>query len=354
MRERGTSPLSSSPSPFRQFQQGQVPEGATLRQQRPRHARHRVGERDRHDLERASRQELREEGSSPGRSRARRNTEIAPTRESGDGNSGRDILPLVTTKIESEPSNADAPVRSSGTTAPDQARRDNPDALLLEPARRAALAAGAAASRSPRLCRRCKRARAPPRRCGGREDDLSKDEHRSSFFGYRNPPRLALSQGPERQPQGTSRPRRCPMRPCSGRSDRSENGRERRVTAEEAFLLHLIKHGLDGDTAPRGTSILSDAHTASMISVPPSVCTGCSFVSPGSVNLAVEPLRIGTTLDRHRETTARLVLEPWIVEAALARFGEKRLPPRQEIVLKATRTPAKVRWPDWWVAKPRD
>ena len=63
-------------------------------------------------------------------------------------------------------------------------------------------------------------------------------------------------------------------------------------------------------------------------------------------------LRIGTKLDRYRET-ARMVLEPWIVEAALARFAEKRLTPEeQEIVLKATRTPAKVRWPDWWVVMP--
>jgi hypothetical protein len=76
------------------------------------------------------------------------------------------------------------------------------------------------------------------------------------------------------------------------------------------------------------------------------------FVSPGCVNDAVECLRIGTKLDRFRET-ARMTLEPWIVEAALARFGDKQLTPKQqELVLKATRTPAKVRWPDWWVVMP--
>ena len=75
-------------------------------------------------------------------------------------------------------------------------------------------------------------------------------------------------------------------------------------------------------------------------------------MSAGSVDAAVECLRIGTKLDRFRET-ARMMLEPWIVEAALARFAEKRLTPeQQEIVLKATRTPAKVRWPDWWVVRP--
>ena len=75
-------------------------------------------------------------------------------------------------------------------------------------------------------------------------------------------------------------------------------------------------------------------------------------MTPGCVNTAVECLRIGTKLDRYRET-ARMMLEPWMVEAALARFAEKRLTPKQqEIVLKATRTPAKVRWPDWWVVRP--
>ena len=53
-------------------------------------------------------------------------------------------------------------------------------------------------------------------------------------------------------------------------------------------------------------------------------------------------------LDRYRDT-ARMVLEPWIVEAALARLGDRRLTvEEQETVVGATRTPWKVRWPDWW------
>ena len=44
---------------------------------------------------------------------------------------------------------------------------------------------------------------------------------------------------------------------------------------------------------------------------------------PGSVTGALEPLRMGRKLDRYRET-ARMVLEPWIVEAALARLGSRR------------------------------
>ena len=72
------------------------------------------------------------------------------------------------------------------------------------------------------------------------------------------------------------------------------------------------------------------------------------YEGPGSVNGALEPLRMARKLDRYRDT-ARMVLEPWIVEAALARLGRRRLTvEEQERVVDATRTPSKVRWPDWW------
>jgi hypothetical protein len=132
-----------------------------------------------------------------------------------------------------------------------------------------------------------------------------------------------------------------------------ENGRERRVTAAEAFILHLTKRGLDGDSAAARAAIaaIGDIRDTDL-SVPRLKMIVISIVAPGSVSSAVERLRIGTKLDRYRET-ARILLEPWIVEAALARFGEKQLTPEeQEIVLKATRTPTRVRWPDWWVVMP--
>jgi hypothetical protein len=133
-----------------------------------------------------------------------------------------------------------------------------------------------------------------------------------------------------------------------------ENGRERRVTAAEAFLLQLTKRGLDGDSAAARAAIdaIGDIR-GTYPSAPdgPLEIAHC-IVDPGSVSSAVECLRIGTKLDRYRET-ARMLLEPWIIEAALARFGEKQLTPEeQEIVLNASRTPSKVRWPDWWVVKP--
>jgi hypothetical protein len=57
---------------------------------------------------------------------------------------------------------------------------------------------------------------------------------------------------------------------------------------------------------------------------------------------------MATKLDRYRET-ARMMLEPWLVEAALARLGSQRLTrEQQDTVIRATRLPGKVRWPDWW------
>ena len=77
------------------------------------------------------------------------------------------------------------------------------------------------------------------------------------------------------------------------------------------------------------------------------------IVSPGSVNTALGPLRMARKLDRYRET-ARMTLQPWVVERALDRLGDRRLTlQEQQTVLKATRTPTKVRWPDWWRHSPR-
>ena len=53
----------------------------------------------------------------------------------------------------------------------------------------------------------------------------------------------------------------------------------------------------------------------------------------------------------YRET-ARMALEPWLVEAALARLKEALSPANQRIIVKATRTPHKVRWPKWWSEHP--
>ncbi len=132
-------------------------------------------------------------------------------------------------------------------------------------------------------------------------------------------------------------------------------GIEKTISAAEAFILKLSNEGLKGDEhATRLTlSAMSDAQemlNGDQAKVVSSITR--AVVAPGSVAAAAQPLRIATKLDKYKETS-RLMLEPWIVEKALARLGARRLSSQdQATVLAATRTPNKVKWPSWWKMLP--
>ena len=73
-----------------------------------------------------------------------------------------------------------------------------------------------------------------------------------------------------------------------------------------------------------------------------------TVVTPGSVNTALQPLRVSVKLDRYRPT-ASMMIEPWLVQAALSGLGDRRLSLEEQAkVVRAVRTPGKVRWPNWW------
>jgi hypothetical protein len=123
----------------------------------------------------------------------------------------------------------------------------------------------------------------------------------------------------------------------------------RRVTAAEAFLLQLTKHGLEGHGAA-GRSALAALEEAKNRKTTHQGFLGVivhASVAPGSVTSALAPLRMARKLDPYRET-ARMALEPWLVEAALARLDRILSPAEQRTIVKATRTPHKVKWPKWW------
>jgi hypothetical protein len=130
-----------------------------------------------------------------------------------------------------------------------------------------------------------------------------------------------------------------------------EEGLVRQMTAAEAFLLHVTQRGLEGDSAAARAAMAAIAQararrgSSDADSIPHIVIVP---VAPGCVNQAMRGLRMAVKQDAFRPT-ARIVLEPWIVEAALDRLGARRLDTKQQrTVWKATRTPWKVRWPQWW------
>jgi hypothetical protein len=132
-----------------------------------------------------------------------------------------------------------------------------------------------------------------------------------------------------------------------------EDGRERRVTAAEAFLLQLTRKGLQGDSSSARASMaaIETARAAGRADVPITQVIRIITISSGiscvmrSLNLAVKKF----PLDKHK---VRWELKGWLVEAALARLGSRQLTQNeQREVWNATNQPAKVTWPDWWTQR---
>ena len=113
----------------------------------------------------------------------------------------------------------------------------------------------------------------------------------------------------------------------------TEDGVERKVTAAEAFLLYMTKRGLEGD-GPAGRAAMTAIEDARASipghgeDLPKPMCV--TFIRPGSINTSMEQLRIARKLYRRDPRKTRMALEPWIVEAALARFCDRRLSPEEQ------------------------
>ena len=183
------------------------------------------------------------------------------------------------------------------------------------------------------------------------------DDSGEGDVGYRKPPRaMRFTKGRSGNPAGRprGRHRQAPYETVLGQIVKiREGGAERRVTAAEAFLLQLTKRGLEGDAAAARASlaVIEEAKESQGGRQPRVSVIVRAIVDPGSVTSALEPLRMARKLDPYRET-ARMALEPWLVEAALARLSQPLGPTDQRVVVKATRTPHKVRWPKWWSENP--
>ncbi len=179
----------------------------------------------------------------------------------------------------------------------------------------------------------------------------------SDDVGYRRPPTATRFQkGQSGNPRGRPRNRRreIPYDTVLGQMVTiREDGRERRVTAAEAFLLQLTRKGLQGDSSAARASLQAieaartkaPAHQSS-VTILRVVLVGFGIGTVlGRLGIAIKRL----PLDKAR---VRWELNPWIVEAALGKMGKRRLTiEEQRKVVTVTRDPAAVQWPDWWVVR---
>lgn len=127
----------------------------------------------------------------------------------------------------------------------------------------------------------------------------------------------------------------------------SLDGVEQRMTAGEFFFRRLIRSALAGgrplDDVARRLLERGREERGEALEGGPWVV----FVAADNAQ-AMERLGMVTKARRYQANT-RLLIEPWLVERALARLGDRRLTVEEQADVQATtRTPHKVNWPAWW------
>jgi len=180
------------------------------------------------------------------------------------------------------------------------------------------------------------------------------DPNEADEVGYRRPPRSTRFQkgrsgNPRGRPKNTKRG--LPYDHVLGQMVTvREEGRERRVTAAEAFLLHLTKRGLEGDSASARSSLAAiDAARSNRIDDDDPLQITRIIITSFGPGVALGNLGMAVKKYATDKAKARCELKPWIVEAALARMKANGLTfDQQREVWTATYKPDTVKWPTWW------
>lgn len=135
-----------------------------------------------------------------------------------------------------------------------------------------------------------------------------------------------------------------------------EHGGERRYVTRAQYLLNHARRIAVGEKDGKvGDWLMSYKETMDRVAEKNTkdspVWFTLSWRPQGSVTCLDDALRhldIARVLYRY-SMSARMRLNPYIVSSALARMGNKALTrEQQEKVLKATRSPWQIQWPDWW------
>ena len=185
---------------------------------------------------------------------------------------------------------------------------------------------------------------------------MSVSDDQADRVGFGHPPEQhRFTKGKSGNPRGRPRNRRreVPYDYVLGQMVTvREDGRDRRITAAEAFMLQLTKKGLQGDSAAARASLAAiEAARAKHPSSDEHLIVRIVLVGMG-LGSVLAKLRLAVKRFSTDEKRVKLELEPWIVQEALSRFGDRRLSQdEQRQVWNAVRIPAKVSWPDWWTYK---
>ena len=131
-----------------------------------------------------------------------------------------------------------------------------------------------------------------------------------------------------------------------------EDGRQRRITAAEAFILQLTQKGLAGDSAAARSSLAAIEIARAKTEHVHGSTVSKIIIVPMQIECVLRTLGIATKKYPMDEKRVRWEINPWAVETALGRLGDRQLTEtEQREVWNCTRMPHKVRWPEWWTVK---